>query len=368
MKMNLFEGKSPAERNKIIAASVLGGLALISLWFAFGGSFFGGSKTTVTVSTPTPKPSPSRDLEEVKMPTRAEQNFAYETTPVSYNPHSFGAQAPGRNIFAFYEPPPPCPTCPTPTPKPPPPIVQTPTPPLPYELTFVTPQSIYAGSKSFRLEASGDRFTEETRIFFNNAELPTTFVNAQRISAMVPANLIAGEGTGQVIVRSPDGTKYSLPQMVSIQAPPKPQFQYIGMIARKRANNDTAYLMEQGKQTPTGVRLNDVVSGRFRLVSISSEETVFEDVNLGFRHRVGLYRPPAGTASTSGAPARGGFPSEQYQPYNPSFPQPNPGVPQSIPGIPDSIPRYVPPNANVNRQQQPQQKKDVDDEDGDGDN
>jgi hypothetical protein len=366
MKMNLFEGKSPAERNKIIAAGVLGLLALTSLWFAFGGSFFGGSKTTVTVSTPTPKPgvSATRELEEVKMPSKAEQNFAYESTAISYRPGNFYAPDPGRNIFAFYEPPPPTPYSPTPavivTPPPP-----TPTPTPPYLASFVTPQSVYAGSKSFRLEVSGDKFDADSRIFFNNNELPTSFVNPQRLNAMIPANLIAGEGTAQVIIRSPDGVKYSLPQMVSIQAPPKPQFQYIGMIARKRANNDTAYLMEQGKQTPTGIRLNDVVSGRFRLVSISSEETVFEDVNLGFRHRVVLFRPPAGTASTSGPPVRGGFPSESYQPYNPSFPPPN-TAPQSIPGIPDSIPRYVPPaNANSNR---PQPKKDVDDEDEDGDN
>lgn len=366
MKMNLFEGKSPAERNKIIAAGVLGLLALTSLWFAFGGSLFGGSKTTVTVSTPTPKPgaSPLRDIEEVKMPTKAEQNFAYESTPISYRPETFGAGAPGRNIFAFYEPPPPTPYSPTPVPQTPLPTpIVTPTPP--YTVSFVTPQSVYAGSKSFRLEVSGDKFDADSRIYFNNSELPTSFVNPQRLNAMVPANLIAGEGTLQIIVRSQDGAKYSLPMMVSVQAPPKPQFQYIGMIAKKRANNDTAYFMEQGKQMPTGARLNDVVSGRFRLVSISVEETVFEDVNLGFRHRVGLFRPPAGTASTSGPPPRGGFPSEQYQPYNPSFPQPN-AAPQSIPGIPDSIPRYVPPNnANTNR---PQPKKDVDDEDEDGDN
>ena len=66
------------------------------------------------------------------------------------------------------------------------------------------------------------------------------------------------------------------------------------MIARKRGNNDTAYFQETGKPLPFGARLNDVVSGRFRLVSISSGEVVFEDTSLGFRHRLALYRPAPG--------------------------------------------------------------------------
>ena len=68
--------------------------------------------------------------------------------------------------------------------------------------------------------------------------------------ADVPAGLIAAEGSRQLIVQSVDGKKYSLQVIYNVQAPPKPQFQYIGMIARKRYNNDTAYFLEQGKQTP----------------------------------------------------------------------------------------------------------------------
>jgi hypothetical protein len=62
--MKLFEGKSPAERNKIIAALVLGAMALLALTYTFGGSFFGGRKVSVTVSaTPTPTASPRRNTE-----------------------------------------------------------------------------------------------------------------------------------------------------------------------------------------------------------------------------------------------------------------------------------------------------------------
>jgi hypothetical protein len=46
--MPVLEGKSTSERNKIIAAVLLGVLALVSLWFAFGASI--GGSTTVKVS------------------------------------------------------------------------------------------------------------------------------------------------------------------------------------------------------------------------------------------------------------------------------------------------------------------------------
>ena len=283
------------------------------------------------------------------MPSQAEQNLGY-MIPVVYSPQNFGAPGPGRNIFAFYEPPPPCPGCPpdpTPTPKP---IIPTPTPQLPYEIFGVSPQSVYAGSKSFRIEVAGDRFTPDAKIFYNNRELPTTFINSQRLAANVPAEFIANAGQAGIMVRTPDGSKYSLSSFMQIQAPPRPQFQYIGMISRQLGNNDTAYFQEPGKQLPTGYRLNDVVAGRFRLVNISAERVVLEDTNLGFRHPVELTRPTPGSSTVTSPGARpGGFPG---------FPQ-NPGaapVTRGIPGIPDNIPRYTPPNRNTNQ-------RPVDDED-----
>ena len=358
--MNPFAGKSPNERNKIIAALVLGVLALGSLFFAFGGSIFSSSpKITVTVS-PTPKPSATvpTNPSDFTIPSQNEQNFAYGTTPIVCCGVAPGPD-PGRNIFAFYEPPVPTPYVPTPLPTPAP-ASPTPTPAL--WIAAVNPQSVYAGSRGFRLEISGERLVPEAKIYFSQNEVPTSFVNAQRMTADIPASFIAGEGPRQIIIQTPDGKKYSNAIMLNVQAPPKPAFQYIGMIARTRSNNDTAYFMEQGRQTPLSARLSDVVGGRFRLMSISAEETVLEDVSLGFRHKLPLYRPAPGTASAQ--PARPGFQGgETYVPFNPPTPnyQIQPG--QSIPGIPDNIPRYVPPNAN----RQPTDKKDQDDDDdGDG--
>ncbi|HEY2867311.1 MAG TPA: hypothetical protein VGJ02_09480 [Pyrinomonadaceae bacterium] len=365
--MELFAGKSTNERNKIIVAVVLGFVALVAMYIAFGSGIFSGSKAAVVTATPTPKPGAKQaDTSAFDFPSKQERDLGYATTPVSYDPNAYGGGEPGRNVFAFYEPPVPCPTCPTPTPKP----VLTPTPPPPppppMRLQYVTPQTVYAGSGTFRLEANGDKFDPSARLYFNQIELPTQFVSPQKLVANVPASLISSSLSAGVIAQTPDGKLYSDQVMISVQAPPKPGFQYIGMIARVRHNNDTGYFMEQGKQTPTGARLNDVVGGRFRLVSISSAEAIFEDVNLGFKHRVKLYDPPPGTTAGGTSPIRPGFQRNDgnyYQQYQNG---------EEIPGIPNNYPRVIVPQPQQNVQRPPGQKQDTkkdddnDDDDGGG--
>lgn len=364
MNLNIFAGKSATERNKIIAASVLGFMALVSLYLAFGGSFFGGGgKTTVTVSA-SPSPSPSASVNQVNLtpitvPDDATILRDWTSTPVAYNISQFYAPDAGRNIFSFYEPPPPTPYSPTPyvvpempTPKPP-----TPTPTPPIMITYSNPQSVYAGSKTFRLQLNGEGFTSDSQILFNGSPLPTTFVSANQISAEIPSNLILGEGPRQISVSTPDGKKYSNQILLSVQAPPRPLFQYYGIVARKRSNNDTAYIKEQGKQDVTSARLNDVLENRFRLISIAQRELIVEDVSLGFRHKVpliseaGASNTGTGTGNGSGLNRGGGtFPSTQVQTCPPycnqttlSDPSSDPSMPQIIPGIPNTIPRYTPP-------------------------
>lgn len=347
---------------------VLGVLSLFSLWLAFGGSVF-SSKPNVTVTvSPTPRPSasPGARNDELAMPTANELDSLYQTIPVVYNAGAFNAPDAGRNIFAFYEPPVPTPPLPivqifrTPTPLPTP----SPTPRPPFDINVLLPQSVYAGGKGFRLEVIGAKFTPESRIYFAGAELPTTFVSPEKLIADVPANFIAIEGDKQIIVQTPDGKFYSNQFMLSVQEPPRPEFQYIGMIARRGFNNDTAYFQEQNKPTPFGARLNDVVAGRFRVFSISANEIILEDVSLGFKHKLPLYRPSPGQTAAAPPPGRRGgnpqgIPTDGgFQPYNPNAPTIQQ---QDIPGIPNNIPRYVPPP-----QRTPAPQKDLDDEDGDG--
>jgi hypothetical protein len=357
--MAILDGNNTTERNKLIAAVVLGLVALVALYLAFGRSLFGPSTSAKVTVSPTPKRSvaPPNNGDNV-MPAASEQQLANESTPIDYLPGSYAPDA-GRNIFAFYEPPPPCrgAECPTPTPRPV--IIETPkpTPSPPILLAYTNPQTVYAGSQGFRLEVNGDKFTPDARIYLNQVEMPTIFVNAQKMVTDLPANMIAQETQIQVIVQTPDGKSYSNPAMVAVQAPPRPVLQYIGMIGRKRYNNDTAYFTEQGKDTkPFGARLNDVVSGRFRLIDISTAEVVFQDVELGFKHRVQLTRSATGTATT-GAPTRPGFP-DGFNPVAPTVITPGncpPGIPCNNvqPFTPQPQPRRTPAD----------KKDDVDDDD-----
>ena len=355
--MKLFEGKTPSERNKMIAAIVLGVLSVLALGNMIFAPFSSSKKVTVSISptaTATASPNRSGDTVVTALPKQNEIDAIYTTIPVSvqYPP---GASDPGRNIFAFYEPPKPTPYSPTPpqTPKPTP-IPPTPTP-IQYNvvLSFISRQNAYAGEKSFKLDVGGDKFTPGTYIFFNGAQLPTNYVSPQQLSAEIPANYIAGAGQKTVEVRSADGTLFSNPVYFNVQAPPMPQFQYLGVVARKRGNNDTAYIMEQGKTLPTSVRLGDLISGRFRLISITPTKLLVQDNQLGFLspYQIELVKGTGPTSSTTTGNRNPNLP-DGFQP------QPQNTI-QCPPGIPCG---------NLQRYPTPQPQKKDDDVDDDGDN
>lgn len=355
----------------MIAAVLLGGACLIVLFFAFGRGIFGGGPTTATVKpSPSPKNTASTKANpgKVEMPSAAEQNFAGETTPIAYCRNCFYAPDPGRNIFAFYEPGKQTPYVPTPIPfKSVPPPTPAPTPDI--YLAIVNPQSVYAGSDGFRMEIAGDRFTPDTKIYFEQQEIPASYVSETRMTADIPSVLIRGDGRRQIMAQTADGIKRSNMILFDIQPPPKPTFQYIGMIARKRGNNDTAYFQELGKPLPTGARLNDVVGGRFRVISIASNEAIVQDVQLAFsKHPLKLQEPSRNAIPTQpGVQPGRGFPSgRRPESYTPVSPGVQPGaVSPRIPGIPDNVPRYVPPASNSNRMPS-NVKRDNDDDDDDG--
>lgn len=341
--MGVFEGKSPAERNKIIAAIVLGTLAVASLIYTFGGVFLPGKSNSTTVADASPTATVTQNnatqnaQTQISIPDVAAINQDYVVTPVIYGGGIDAGPIGGRNIFAFYEPPGPTPIPPktptpsiTPTPFKPPP---TPTPP-PILVSYVSPQSVYAGSKAFKLEVNGSKFTEDTKIVLNGTTLQTTFVNDQRLSATVSAAFIRNPGSGQIRVDTFDGKNFSNDVSFNIQAPPKPQVEYVGMQGKKHFNNDIAYFDEQGKKEPLGRRLNDIIGGRFRLISISEKEVEFEDVRLGFKHTVAMKRPdPADFVDSPRRPTRTPFRRGRRR---------GRGRTRSIPGIPDSIPRATP--------------------------
>jgi hypothetical protein len=198
-----------------------------------------------------------------------------------------------RNIFAFYVPP----VLPTPTPVPPP--TPTPTPPPPLVLASVSPGNVYARTSDFKLDASGDKFTPQTRIFVDGRELETRYISPQQLSANVPASIIAFEGARQVVARTPDGTLYSNPVTLSVAAPPVPNYIYVGLVGGS-SYNDTAILKDKSSKNLSNVQRGDLVSGRFRVTSISQREVVLIDTNLKVKHTLPLTQE----SGTSGGPQR----------------------------------------------------------------
>jgi hypothetical protein len=69
-------------------------------------------------------------------------------------------------------------------------------------ITSISPTSAIAGGPAFTLTVNGSGFQSGAAVQWNGNPLTTTFVNASRITASVPANLISNAGTAQITVLS----------------------------------------------------------------------------------------------------------------------------------------------------------------------
>src|SRR3954468_5577270 len=166
--MALFEGKTPAERNKMIAASVL---PLIALIFVVRMLFFGGPSAPSSAATNANSRRAAQHAQPVNSNAHGAPGTATGALPedntASYTPINCGASPSGgsdvgRNIFAFYEKPI-KPTTPTEVVVP----VQTPTPPPPIPLASLSPQSVFAKTGNFTLQLSGDKFGPADRVYID---------------------------------------------------------------------------------------------------------------------------------------------------------------------------------------------------------
>ncbi|MBA2733677.1 MAG: hypothetical protein H0U54_12380 [Acidobacteria bacterium] len=297
--MALLEGKTPSERKKTIAAIVLGAVALISLaYMILGSSSSKPSPVKATKASPTPgsriiaqTPEQLRSAEFI--PTVLISDISLPAVPEA-----------GRNIFAFYVPPPPkAPSSavpvmtPTPTPVPPNVVVAS-----------ISPVNVYAHTGDFTFDVTGDKFTPETRIFIGGAELPTRFVSAQQLSAKVPAQLISFEGGREVKVQSRDGQLFSNTATLNVMPAPVPNYIFTGVLTRS-GSNDTAMMKEKNGKDLLNVQRGDVLGGRFRVTSISVQEVTLTDTSLNIKHKLAL-------VGDSSSPGLGGQP--RYQPPPPS--------------------------------------------------
>jgi hypothetical protein len=303
--MALLEGKTPAERNKMIAAIAFGALALLLVGRMFLGSSDepprrpsnSNQKTRPASGTPAnggaanggAQTAPADDL--IQMP----RELAIER--VSYN-----VPDAGRNIFAFY-------VAPTPQPKPSvEAVVATPTPepPPPLMLSAISPTSVMARTGDFTLQLSGDKFTPQTRVYVDGQELPTNFASAQQLSTTVPAALISAPGARNIVARTPDNSLYSNGTTLNVAAPPTPQYTFVGILGSPRYN-DKAILKAQNNDLIT-VQRGDTVAGRFKVTSISTRTVEFTDTQLQIKHTL----PYVENRASGGGPPGG--PSPRYNP------------------------------------------------------
>lgn len=286
--MALFEGKTPAERNKMIAAIALGVCAV----FLIGRMLF-GSSSTPRRPTPQPRPTPRSTAQQAAEDPAVEDAEQIPLIPVVFQRTPYDGADVGRNIFAYY-------VRPIGTPNPntgvvteptPPPATPTPTPPL--SLASIMPQSVYARTGNFTLQVAGDKFTPATRVFVDGQEMPTQFGSPQQLSANVPAALITAPGVRQIIARTPDNQLYSNNATLNVMQPPAPTFTYVGFLSRKRFN--TAVLRDP-KGELYSVQANDTVERRFLVTEISERGVGLVDKELNIRHTLPLLDPRSNAA------------------------------------------------------------------------
>ena len=281
--MALFEGKTPAERNKMIAAVVLPLLALIfvvRMLFSSAPAAPGRGATNSNANgrraaQQRTQPSNARNA-NAQADGLAPEDDTTSYTPIVCCPPPSGDAGVGRNIFAFYEKPiNPRPTAETvvapPTPTPTPPIL----------LASLAPQSVFAKTGNFTLQLSGDKFGPADRVYVEGQELPTQYKSMQQLTATVPAALITSQGQRGVEVRTPDGKLYSDKLTLSVMQPPAPTYTYVGFLKRTRAN--TAVLKDSRGELYS-VREGDIVEGRFRVAEISERGVEVVDKDLNIKH------------------------------------------------------------------------------------
>lgn len=287
--MGLFEGKTPAERNKTIIALVLPLVALVLLLRMFFGGDSRPARTTNTNNSnrraTAANGRQTAATAEGEDPSLAMPNPLPAVVGVSYN-----APEAARNIFAF----PPVVVRPVVTPVPTEAPTPTPTPPPPLAVNSVSPANVYARAPDVTLEVSGDKFTPQTRVFLEGQELQTTFKSAQQLSAQVPRALIGAQGARTVTARTPDGSLYSNTATLNVMAAPTPQFTFVGFWGDQRYARVRAVL-KAITSNPSDSSPNNLVTvsrgemlpgGRFKVVAISEKEIKFEDVQLKIEHTV----------------------------------------------------------------------------------
>lgn len=295
--MPLVDLNKPGEKKKVIWAAVLGLVAIIFLWWTFFGFGSSSSRTTQRAANPsaTPRPAGQSNTGNGGQQASSAARDLADYRPIDYQRSSYDAPEARRNIFAYYVPPP--------KPSPAPTTISTPTPsPPPVLLASISPSNAYARAPEFKLEAAGDKFTPQMRIFIDGRELPTKYTSPQQLSAMVPATFIANPGPRPVMVRTPDNSLYSNVVTLGVAAAPIPNYSYVGIIGKVMHVDDVALVQDKNNKSVISVQRGDLLSGRFRVTSISPKELVLMDSNLKIQHKLTMTEGDKGIGSPLARP------------------------------------------------------------------
>jgi len=280
--MELADLSKPGEKKKLIWAAALGFLAILFLWWTFVG--FGSASTPSRPSNPSqPAQNAPRGVNQRATVEQSNSPQVINIADLVLPQHQIQVPVvpePRRNIFAYYEPVQVKVEVPPPTPTPPP-------PPPPVLLAAISPSNVYAKTTEFTMELSGDKFTPEMRVYVDERELPTKCKGPQQMSATIGTAIIATPGIRQFKVRTPDGRVYSNQIQLSVAPPPTPNYAYVGIWGTRHYVN-TALLQDKNNKEILSVQLGDLLSGRFRVTSISDKEIVFVDTNLKIKHSLAM--------------------------------------------------------------------------------
>ena len=276
--MALVDLSKPGEKKKLIFAGALGLGAILVLYWALIGFDSRPTPQQRPTASATPRTTTTAQQRPAAAPVSPQVLDAAKFAPIDYQPTSYSAPEAKRNIFAYYEPPPAPPkAAATAVPTPPP-------PPPPLLLASVTPSNVFARTADFKLEAAGDKFTQDTRIFVDGRELATTYKGPQQLWATMPSSMIAAPGARQIIVRTPDNRLFSNQLTINVAAPPTPNYTYVGIISPHDRVTDTALVQDRSNRNIVSVLRGDVIGGRFRVTSISEKELVVVDTSLKIKH------------------------------------------------------------------------------------
>jgi hypothetical protein len=291
--MELADLTKPGEKKKLIFAIALGFVAILFLWWTFVG--FGSARPSAAKQITTSQGSGSGPRVTQPLDVSSSPQVSVNDLQVIQVSTSVPVvQEPRRNIFAYYEKPVKVEEA-TPSPTP------TPTPTPPVLLAAISPSNVYAKTAEFTLELSGDKFTPDLRVYVDEREMPTKYKGPQQMSASVAAAIIANPGVRQIKVQTPDGRIYSLPMGLSVAPPPTPNYSYVGIFGTPH-HVDTALLQDKNNKEILSVQRGDLLSGRFRVTSISEKEVVFVDTNLKIKHALAMTEGEKTAGSPSARP------------------------------------------------------------------